>query len=188
MNINAPRPVLYIFAGLPGAGKTTLGRLLAGRLKAAYVRIDTLEQALRDACSLEVQAQGYIVGYGVAADNLANGVSVVADSCNPVEVTRRAWERVAIENHASYINIEIICSDAAEHRQRIEMRTPTIPGLRLPTWMEVEDREYHDWTVDRIVLDTAGKSERENIDELLLKLSGRELNNALQTARADARA
>ncbi|MFP5386577.1 MAG: AAA family ATPase [Bacteriovoracia bacterium] len=39
---------LIIFSGLPGSGKSTLASLLATHLKATYLRIDTLEQGLKD--------------------------------------------------------------------------------------------------------------------------------------------
>ena len=39
---------LIIFSGLPAAGKTTLARILATQLDALYLRIDTIEQSLRD--------------------------------------------------------------------------------------------------------------------------------------------
>ncbi len=37
--------MLVVFAGLPGAGKTTIARLLAKRLDAIYLRIDTIGAA-----------------------------------------------------------------------------------------------------------------------------------------------
>jgi predicted kinase len=163
-------PTLYIFAGLPGSGKSTLAQSLAVHVGAAYVRIDTVEQGLREACSIDVQGEGYQLAYRVAADNLRLGISVVADSCNPIESTRRAWERVATAVGAQYVNIEVVCSDRREHRTRVETRVPTVPGLRLPTWREVAEREYHGWTVERVVVDTCARSERDCLDELLATL------------------
>jgi predicted kinase len=81
-------PVLYLFSGLPGTGKTTLAQNLARKEKAAYLRIDTVEQALRDSCGLDVQDEGYGLSYRIARDNLRLGVSVVADACNALESVR----------------------------------------------------------------------------------------------------
>lgn len=128
------QPSLYAFSGLPGVGKTTLSQLLAGRVNAAYLRIDTLEQALRDLCGTVVEGEGYGLAYRIAADNLRLGLSVVADSCNPIELTRDAWESLARDAQARCVNIEVICSDAQEHRRRIETRKPGIGGFVLPPW------------------------------------------------------
>lgn len=162
---------LYIFSGLPGVGKTVLSQRLAAHLGAAYLRIDTIEQSLRDLCNVKVQAEGYRVAYRIAADNLRLGVSMVADSCNPIELTRDEWEAVAQEAEANHINIEIVCSNRSEHRQRVESRNASIAGLVLPDWHEVECRAYDDWTRARIVLDTAGKTEQQCFDGLLLLLA-----------------
>ena len=170
-NGDSQRPVLYIFSGLPGSGKSTLARTVARELKAVYLRIDTIEQGLRGVCSLEVHDEGYRLAYRIAAENLSVGLSVVADSCNPIELTRREWEQVAGDAQADYVNIEVICSDSTEHRRRAETRRAEITGLKLPTWNEIENREYHDWTVERVVIDTAGRSTTESADELLAKLA-----------------
>ena len=162
---------LYILSGLPGTGKTTLSQLLARRVGAAHVRIDTIEQALRELCSVDVQGEGYRLAYRVASDILNAGVSVVADSCNPLELTRREWEQVALDASAQYVNIEIVCTDARKHRERVETRASTVEGLILPTWAEVASREYHNWTVERIVVDTSHRPEKDCLDELLCRLS-----------------
>lgn len=164
-------PILYIFSGLPGSGKSTLSQLVARQLKAIYLRIDTIEQGLRELCSFDVQGEGYRLAYRIASDNLRVGVSVVADSCNPIELTRREWERVARDARVEYINIEIVCSDSSKHRLRAEVRVAEVSGLRLPTWSEIENREYHDWTVDRVIVDTAGRSATECASDLFSKLS-----------------
>lgn len=161
---------LYIFSGLPGSGKTTLSQALARHVGATHLRIDTIEQALRDLCSVDVQGEGYWLAYRLAEDNLRLGNSVVADSCNPIELTRREWEETAAAAGAHHINIEVVCSDSQEHRKRVEARRPTIAGLRLPTWEDVVRREYDCWTVDRVVVDTFNRSEQECLNDLLAKV------------------
>lgn len=164
-------PILYIFSGLPGAGKTTLGMAVGRALNCVYLRIDTIEQGLRDLCCIDVQGEGYRLAYRIAADNLVLGHSVIADSCNPIALTRREWADAARAAGARYVNIEVCCSDAGEHRARVDQRQSTVPGLRLPTWPEVVNREYHAWTSHRLIVDTAGKTVPACIDETLSKLS-----------------
>ena len=50
--------MLYIFGGLPGSGKTELARYLASHIDAVYLRIDTIEQQLRNTGIKEIYEQG----------------------------------------------------------------------------------------------------------------------------------
>lgn len=164
------KPTLYIFSGLPGSGKSTLAQELSKATGFMYLRIDTVELALRDLCKFKVEGEGYRLSYRIAQDNLKLGLSVIADSCNPIELTRSEWIEVAIESKASFANIEIVCSDASEHRKRVENRKPTIAGLKLPSWKDVENREYHPWSEKRLVIDTEGKTVSESVQQLLTDL------------------
>src|SRR5262245_20982556 len=142
--------MLYILGGLPGTGKSTLARWLARDRRAVHVRIDTIEQALREAQGRCDGPEGYLVAYRIAGDNLRLGLSVVADSVNPLPITRAAWKAVATGAGARFVEIEVICSDRAEHRRRVEGRVTDVPGLRLPTWDDVVRREYEPWSSGRV--------------------------------------
>src|SRR5690606_31588501 len=131
------RPTLVIFSGLPGSGKSTVAKAVARELNLPYLRIDTIEQGLRDLCGIRVEGEGYRIAYRIAADNLRLGSSVIADSCNPIELTRNEWEAVARDAGAEPLNVEVVCSDVGEHRRRVETRATEVPGLTLPTWEEV---------------------------------------------------
>jgi predicted kinase len=158
--------MLYIFGGLPGAGKSTLARDLAQRERAVYLRVDTIEQALREAGRSVVGPEGYGVAYRIAEENLHIGLSVVADMVNPLLVTRAAWRAVAVEAQVPFVEVEVVCSDPAEHRRRVERRRSDIVGLRLPTWDDVLRREYEAWETVRIVVDTAGQRVEQSIAAL----------------------
>jgi predicted kinase len=160
--------MLIIFGGLPGVGKTTIARELAGQIGATYVRIDSIEQALRDSGAVPqpLNDAGYCVGYAIAEDNLRLGRTVVADSVNPLSVTREAWVDVAKRAQVGSVEIEVQCSDRDEHRRRVEARVSDIPGFRTPTWEEVVSREYHPWTHFHIVIDTAGRSVEKSVSTI----------------------
>lgn len=160
--------MLIVFGGLPGTGKTTIARELARQLGAVHVRIDSIEQTLRD-CGLadgSMDDAGYRVAYAVARDNLSVGRIVIADSVNPLKVTRDAWVAVAKRAGAEFVEVEVVCSDVKEHRRRAETRRSDIPRLRLPTWQETVSRVYSPWDREHIVVDTARQNVEQSVQTL----------------------
>jgi predicted kinase len=155
--------VLIVFAGLPGTGKTTIAKELARQLEAVYLRIDSIEQTLRDSGAYNSLTgdSGYCVAYVIAEENLRLGRIVIADSENPLELTRDAWLKVAAQAGVRAIEVELKCSNAEAHRQRVEGRVPDINGLKFPSWQTVIHREYQSWTREHMIVDTACQ----NVDE-----------------------
>lgn len=169
--------MLIVFGGLPGVGKTTIARELARQLGAVYLRIDTIEQAIRD-CGIgteQMNNTGYQVANAVAEENLLLGRPVVADCVNPLQITRDAWASVASRAGAGAVEIEVTCSDAQAHRRRVETRQSDISRLQLPTWEEVVSRGYEPWYRDHIVIDTATRSVAQIVNELREALAERGL-------------
>jgi predicted kinase len=163
--------MLIVLGGLPGTGKTAIACELVVRSPSAYLRIDIIEQALKKASVLEkIGPAGYIVAYELARSNLALGMTVVADCVNPLSITREAWRTVATSTSSGLIEVEIVCSDPAEHRRRVESRKADIPEHTLPTWEAVLRHEYEAWTTSRLVIDSALVSASEAADLIVERL------------------
>ncbi|MET8450257.1 AAA family ATPase [Streptomyces sp. NPDC005209] len=165
--------MLIVMGGLPGTGKTTLARLLAARIGAVHLRVDTIEQAIvrSGLAQHPVGPAGYVVGYALAEEHLRQALTVIAESVNPLRVTRDAWRATAVGAGVSVLEVEVVCSDPAEHRLRVTSRSIDIPDLPLPGWQQVVDREYEPWERERVVVDTAGQSPRQSLDMLLRGLA-----------------
>ena len=165
--------MLVILGGLPGTGKSTIGQALAKKLSAVYLRIDSIEQAIRNNWSRhgekhqEMGPDGYHIAYAIAADNLRLGQTVIADSVNPIAITRDAWREVATELNVPYVEIECICSDKNSHKKRVENRIVSIHGFKKPTWQDVVNREYEPWPEANLIIDTAKQTEQQAVATII---------------------
>ena len=156
--------MLIALGGLPGVGKSALARSLAQRIGAVHLRIDTIEQAMRNAGFTVSGPEGYLAARDLAEDNLRVGRTVIVDSVNPLAITRAYWRETAARLAAELLEIEVVCSDEVQHRRRVESRVTDIPGLVLPTWQQVLDRRYEPWTAAHVI-DTAGRTVEESASE-----------------------
>ncbi|MEL7552894.1 AAA domain-containing protein [Pseudomonas sp. NFPP10] len=164
--------MLIVFSGLPGTGKTTIARTLAPHLAATYLRIDSIEQGLRDAGLAQVGKAGYQIALQLAEANLALGNRVLADCVNPVQESRQAWQALASRQGVRLLEIEVVCSDLAEHRRRVETRQLDVPGLRPPSWQSVLEHDYQPWASSPLRLDTAQLSPQQALALILACLPG----------------
>ncbi len=166
--------MLIVFGGLSGTGKTTLARAFALERRATYLRIDTIEYALRSSEVLagDVGPAGYMVAYALAEENLRLGGIVIADSVNPLSITRDAWRNVAAVTSSAIFEVEVICSDAKQHCRRMETRPTDIAGSTPLSWQQVIGREYECWDRPHLVLDTTSRTPADLLKELCSWIDG----------------
>ena len=67
-------------------------------------------------------------------------IGVIADAANYVEAGRDTWCRAADRAGVEVRIIEVVCSDEAVHRKRLEDRERNLEGYLEPTWDEVTRR------------------------------------------------
>jgi hypothetical protein len=94
-------------------------------------------------------------------------VSLLQKLLNPLTVTRKAWREVAESANADIVEVEIVCSDKSEHRRRVESRKADIAGHVLPTWDEVQRREYEPWQGKFFVIDSTVMSAEDAASKIL---------------------
>ena len=157
---------------IPGVGKTTIARKLAQAMIAVHLRIDTIETAIANSdLHAENTDAGYLVAYGIAKDNLLLGLTVVADSVNAIEITRKTWREVAQSAGSSFIEVEVTCSDAKEHQTRVESRIADIQGHKLPNWQKVVNTPYEEWDLQGVRLDSSTHSADQCVETILALLN-----------------
>jgi predicted kinase len=164
--------VLVVIGGLPATGKSTIATALAGRTATPYLRVDRIEQAIVawSSVSHPLGPVGYAVAYALAEEQLQLGLDVIVECVNPVAVTRDGWLDIATTVGAVPIEVEVICSDEAEHRRRVESRVSDVDGLSKPTWSAVLKREYEPWSRERLVIDTAKTSPESAVDRIAAQM------------------
>jgi predicted kinase len=156
--------MLIVMAGLPAAGKSTIAEVVGNRMGVPVVSVDPIEAAILSAGIDADQPTGlaaYLVAEAFADSVISGGTSIIVDAVNAVSPAREQWLKLA-ERHAAEIRfIEVVCSDAALHEQRLAARAERLAAASLPESFAVEQSldEWGEWTgasgaIARITLDS----------------------------------
>ena len=156
--------MLVAMAGLPGSGKSAIAEAVGARLLKPVVSVDPIESAILRAGIDADQPTGlaaYLVAETLAENVLRAGHGVIIDAVNAVDPAREQWVALAARSGQPLRFIEVICSDVAVHRSRLEARQRNLPHMAEPTWFAVEQSldEYAPWSgasgaVHRLTLDS----------------------------------
>jgi predicted kinase len=154
------QPLLVVFGGLPGTGKTSIARGVADSLGATFLRVDSIEAAIeRAGVRLLDLPAGYAVAQAVTGDQLRSRRPVVVDAVNPVRVARAAWQQLADDCGARLRFVRVVVRDEGEHRRRVESRVADIEGHVLPSWADVTAQLQDEWTEPHLELDNSSSLE-----------------------------
>jgi predicted kinase len=151
--------MLVVVSGLPGTGKSAVAERLASRFNAVHLSIDDIEDAMLGA-GLEPGWRTGVAAYeatrAAAEQNLALGRVVVVDAVNDSDLARQTWRGAAERRDVALRFVMLECTDATEHRRRLESRQRGMRHLPEPTWDEVVDRaaRYEPWTDDCVRVDS----------------------------------
>lgn len=161
MNPAGTQPLVVIFTGLPGTGKSTLAEKVARAVGAPAFAGDWLMGALKPAHAALVQldrSQYMAAWFGllrtlVTRQLMLDQSAVVDDVVTHDQFVR--WQETASQFGARLRLIECVCSDESLHRIRIEGRVRGIPGWHEVGWDHVERMraEASSWNADRLTVD-----------------------------------
>jgi predicted kinase len=180
-------PVLVVIGGLPATGKSTIAAALATETATPYLRVDRIEQAIVAWSSLRhpVGPVGYAVAHQLALEQVQRGLDVIVECVNPGALTRDAWQSTAASAGAALVEVEVICSDQAEHRRRVENRVSDVEGLAKPSWAEVVGREYEPWSRAPVTLDTVIDSVAYAVQRIVAEVEAARLSSDLKAGPPD---
>lgn len=156
--------MLVVMAGLPGTGKSTVAESAAALLGLPVVSVDPIESAILSAGIDADQPTGlaaYLVTETIAEAVISTVGGVVVDAVNAVEPAREQWVKLAARRGIPIRFVEVVCSDEAVHRARLEARGRQLAHIAEPTWHAVEQSldEWEPWggesgAVPRITVDS----------------------------------
>ena len=148
-------PLLLVFTGLPGCGKTTLARRVANALSIPLLSKDRVQSALvQQNLAPRATADGYLLILNLAEEQLSLGVSCILDAVFPLPGFRQSLEEIATRHGARLRVIHCICSDEFVWKQRMQGRTQYHDYWTPVGWEEVERLKaiYEPWPTSTPVL------------------------------------
>lgn len=166
------KSTLLVISGLPGVGKTTVGRLIAEQSQSFHLSVDPVHDALLStglADCWNVGVGAYESVRVMTEANLLLGRCVVVDVVNDSEPARETRRTAARRTGSELVFVLLTRADEDEHRRRLEERERGHGHLPEPTRDEVQKRsaEYPEWTDNQLVVDISHMNPDEVSDRIV---------------------
>ena len=139
-------PLVALFTGPPGTGKSTLADTIGRELSAPVfawdwimaplTQVEPVDRAMQAMERSDFWAIGYALIDQLTEKQLRNGQSALID-CVARERAETRWAATAARHDAPFFVVECTCADENLHRRRIEGRTRGIPGWYELRWDQV---------------------------------------------------
>lgn len=172
------RPVVVLFAGVPGTGKTTAAESLGRTLNAPVFSMDwqlgalTVFGVLRPDNTLPLSV---MMLTAAITRQLSLGMSAVVDAAGHTRAERDRWRSLTERLGGRFIGVECICTDEQLQRSRVEGRSRGIPCWPATvTWEHVNRMKklWEPWEEPHLVLDSAVDSAEVNLRRVLDLIRG----------------
>lgn len=157
-------PLLIVFKGHPGSGKSAIARALGRRLRIPVIDKDDIKDVLSGICD-DAGGLAYTAMFNVARRQLLHGLSVICDSPLSEVAGYTAAACIAHDAAADMVVIECYCSAPDEWRRRIEQRSALrLPAHHITTWDDLQEHmrrreESSNYPIQEphLVVDTVGR-------------------------------
>lgn len=153
--------LLVALKGMPGSGKSTLGRGISQRLGWPIIDKDDVKDLIDGRCD-DSPTLAYSVMFNIARRQLQQGLNVICDSPLTYAGLYAQARQVASEAGAKLVVLQCMCSDEREWQRRVDARGELgLPSHHMSSWDKlqayrgmVEGKADYPVADERLVLDT----------------------------------
>jgi predicted kinase len=172
---NSKLPVLAVFKGLPGTGKSTLARELHKEIGWPLIDRDAIKEQLiySGVSEKEIGFKSHQIMWEKAESFLQEGTSAICDTNLNQKVILEDVKRIEEKKHAQILIVECLCEDKEVQKSRIDARKDKgLLSFWVDSWEKCLQYENSDKTqafeisYPKIQVDTGNITIQEGVEKI----------------------